>query len=322
MAGNKNTRYISIAGRLVPLPTYEHDIDRLVTYYRKAMLEILNELYKLDTRAFNRLQTKHVLREVQRILKDLDIFARDWIEEVLTKAAKDGVALSLFSLYVVDNFDNAEKIAKFNKINEEMVKHIVADTQADLLQITQNVSRKVRNTVRQVTAEIMRSNFTKNVNGIRTNRRQIVDELRKKLGASVETGIIDSAGRRWKPEFYVDTVVRTKIMEAHIEAATNEALANGAKYGMISSHNAKDACRFSEGAIVKLDPSAEGNYRTVEELKASGTIFHPRCRHVVYPVYLDDLPKHIRERAEKQSVISSNAVATGKRNPTDAEVNP
>lgn len=317
---SKPTRYETIAGRRVPLPTYDDSIDLLVLQYKNAMLEIVNELNRIDTSKHSRAQSVATLKEVQKILVDLDATAKDWIDEHIPKAALNGVALTLVSLGAAETFAEAEKIAKFNKINKHLVNHIVKDTHDDLLQLTQNVSRKVRSAVRQVTSEVMRKNFTKNINGVKTNKRQIVDELRKKLGASVESGIIDSAGKRWKPETYVDMVVRTKLQQASIEAATNEGLDIGAQYGIISYHGSKDACRWHEGRIVKLDPSAAGSYPTVAEIRASNQCFHPRCRHVVSPIYPEDLPKDVLDKAKRQAELGDRAIATGKRNPTDEEV--
>jgi len=117
-------------------------------------------------------------------------------------------------------------------------------------------------------------------------------------------------------------LVRTKLMEAHIEAARNEAIARGAYYGIISTHFAIDACRYHEGRIVKLVKDAPGNYPTIEQLKASQTIWHPRCRHYVIPISsIEDLPADVRKRAEEQAVRGDAAIVTGKRNPTDEEVN-
>lgn len=110
-------------------------------------------------------------------------------------------------------------------------------------------------------------------------------------------------------------------MEAHIEAARNEAIARGSYYGIISTHYAIDACRYHEGRIVKLVPNAPGNYPTIEELKATGQLFHINCRHRIIPISsIEDLPADIRRRAEEQAVRGNAAIATGKRNPKEEEL--
>ncbi len=53
----------------------------------------------------------------------------------------------------------------------------VADTQSDLLAITQNVDRKTRAAVRKAVSDSMRLNMTKGTNG----RRSITDLVRKSV---------------------------------------------------------------------------------------------------------------------------------------------
>src|SRR5690606_27854204 len=103
-------------------------------------------------------------------------------------------------------------------------------------------------------------NLAAGINGQRTLRREILTKLRRDLGNAVDTGIIDAAGRRWKPEVYAEMLSRTKLHAVNREARINEAISRGAFYGRISTHGATDACRKYEGMIVKLVREAEGEY--------------------------------------------------------------
>ncbi len=306
--------------RQPPEPNYEYEIARLVAAYKRAVSDILRELERLDLTDISRAQAQAALAEVARILASLNEESAVWVAANIPKAATDGVAAAIFALGVAETFEEARNIAKFNRMNKAMVDAVIADTQADLLAVTQNVERKVRAAVRQVTADSMRANMARGVNGRRTISRDILDGLRKKLGDSVNTGIVDAAGRRWRPDVYVDLVTRTKMREAHVEATTNEAVQRGAFYGIISRHGATDACRYHEGRIVKLTPDAPGNYPTYAELRATNQIFHPNCRHVISPLRdPSKLPGSVRERAERQAELGDRAIATGKRNPTSVE---
>ncbi|NGQ95492.1 minor capsid protein [Brevibacillus sp. SYP-B805] len=306
--------------REVPAPNYEYEIKKLVSAYTKAMYQISAELQRLDITDMSRASTAAALAEVVRILAELNETSTEWVTRNLPIAATDGVAATIFALGVAETIEEARNIAKFNRMNKAMVDAVIADTQSDLLAVTQNVERKVRAAVRQVTAESMRANMARGVNGRRTISRDILDGLRKKLGDSVNTGIIDAAGRRWRPEVYVDMAVRTKMREAHVEATTNEAIQRGALYGIISRHGATDACRYHEGRIIKLSPDAPGNYPTYAELRATNQIFHPNCRHVISPLRdPSKLPDSARSRAERQAELGDKAIATGKRNPQGVE---
>ncbi|MGE7271361.1 phage minor capsid protein [Brevibacillus panacihumi] len=269
--------------RRVPEPNYEYEIARLVSAYTKAMYRIATELQRLDVSDITRANSAAALAEVVRILTELNGQSSEWVTRNLPIAATDGVAAAIYALGVADTFEEARKIAKFNRMNKAMVDAVIADTQADLLAVTQNVERKVRAAVRQVTAESMRANMARGVNGRRTISRDILDGLRKKLGDSVNTGIVDAASRRWRPEVYVDMLTRTKMAEAHREATQNEALDRGVYTFVVSRHGATDGCAKWEGRTLKLSSDYPGDYPTIDEARA-GTLFHPCCSHVLTPI--------------------------------------
>ncbi|MCR8843089.1 phage minor capsid protein [Paenibacillus sp. SC116] len=262
-----------------PNPKYDYNTEKLVKAYKRAIREIYRTLDRVDISIMTRANTAAMLTEVTKILAELNEESAAWVAANIPLAAQEGVLTALVALEVKD----AEKVAAFNKLNRDMVAAVVADTQTDLLAVTQNIDRRVRMAIRQVTAESMRANMTRGINGRKTISRDILDGLKKKLGDSVNTGIVDASGRRWKPEVYVDMITRTKTMEAHKEATINEAVGRGAYYGRISRHGAIDACRAWEGRIVKLTRDADGNYPYVGELPRR-QIFHPNCRHVVLPI--------------------------------------
>ncbi|MEH6941671.1 phage minor capsid protein [Bacillus sp. JJ722] len=263
----------------IPTPNYDYDVAILREYYEKAMRDIERELLRLNTSDFERAQVVATLAEIKKILTELNGNTASWTDVYLPKAAEDGVAYTLVSLGLAPTIEEARNIVKFNKLNRELIKVIVADTQDDLLKVTQNVDRKVRITIRQVTAEVLRSKNAKGVNGTASLTREIL----KRLDSATKTGIIDASGRRWRPEVYAEMVVRTKMMEAHRESTINEAVGRGVYYGVISSHSAKDACAKWEGKIVKLVPDAPGDYPYIGNLSRR-EIFHPNCKHVVSPV--------------------------------------
>ncbi|MCG7383394.1 phage minor capsid protein [Paenibacillus sp. ACRRY] len=267
----------------IPDPNYDRDINRLVDAYKRGILAIATELSRLDVSDISRAHAKAALAEIAAILRDINAESAAWVAEYVPKAATDGVARAIVGLGVANTLAEAEKIVKFNRINREMVASAIADTQADLLAVTQNIDRRVRQAVRQATAESFRANMASGINGRRTINADTLAGIRKTLGQATDTGIIDAAGRRWKPEVYVDTVTRTKLNSAHRDATINEAIGRETYYAQISSHGARDACRNWEGRIVKLVPDAPGDYPYVGDLPRR-EIFHPRCRHVLSPV--------------------------------------
>lgn len=265
---------------LIPEPTYEYDIAILVRAYKNALLSISAELSRLDLTAMSRANSRAALAEVADTLRSLNDESAAWVERYIPKAATDGIARTIVALGAASTLEEAEQIVKFNRINREFVASAVADTQADLLAVTQNVDRRVKMAVRQATADSMRANLTRGINGNRTLNADILQRMKKTLSSAVDTGIIDSAGRRWAPGTYVKMLTRTKMAATQRESTINEAVARGAYYGVISRHNAIDKCRGYEGMIVKLTPDAPGDYRFIGDLPRN-EIFHPNCRHVV-----------------------------------------
>ncbi|MGC4375796.1 phage minor capsid protein [Fictibacillus sp. Mic-4] len=266
------------------MPNYDQQVEEIVRTYKRAVTEILAELERFDITDYSRANAQATLKSIADILTSLNEESAKWVAENIPLAVRTGVAEAIVALGVVSTLAEAQQIVKFNRVNKALVEAVIADTQADLLAVTQNVDRKVKATIRQVVSEAMRNNLAKGVNGRRTINYDTLEGLRKKLGNAVNTGIIDAAGRRWKPEVYVDTVTRTKMMRTTIEASSNEAASRGAYYGVISSHGAKDACRDWEGRIVKLVESAPGDYPYIGSLLGSRDIFHPRCKHTVSPI--------------------------------------
>jgi hypothetical protein len=272
---------------MAPTPTYDYDISILLSYYKEALQKITNELSHIDLTNFERANLLVVQKEIADVLNELDAKTSAWVSTMIPKATEDGIIHSIIALGVAESVEDARKMVVFNRLNRDFIKTAVADTQADLLQVSQNIDRKVRTTIRQVTAEAMRANLTQGINTTDSIKRDILRDLRTKLGDSINTGIIDAAGRRWKPEVYSEMVTRTKLAQAQRESAINDALGREAYYGKISSHGAKDACRNWEGKIVKLTPDAPGDYPYYGSLP-NREIFHPNCKHVISPIRRPD----------------------------------
>lgn len=270
-----------------PIPTYDYEVSTLIKYYDQALTKIKAELDSINLTNIQRAHILAVQKEIQNALDNLNGKVTKWVADTIPTAAQDGVIIAIMSLGVADTVAEAEKIVSFNRMNRDFIKTAVADTQDDLLQISQNVDRKVRTAIRQVTAEAMRANLTQGINTTDSIKRDILAELRKRLGDSLNTGIIDASNRRWNPKVYAEMVTRTKLAQTQRESAINEAVGRDAYYGIISSHGATDACKNWEGKIVKLTVDAPGDYPYVGSLP-NREIFHPNCKHVISPIRRPD----------------------------------
>lgn len=301
--------------RNVPKPNFQDDVGILVNYYKRAVLDIMHEIESSDITMYQT-NSRALLADIADVIVDLDKKSEAWVKKNIPKSAREGVARSLVTLGIVKNLEEAEKFVKFNKLNRNMVAAAVADTYQDIAQVTQNIDRKTKAALRRVFAETIREEYTKGVTGLKTIKRETLNRMYKDIGESVNSGIIDAAGRRWRADTYVETVAHEKMNQAYFEANMNEAIAREAYYGVISSHGATDACRYHEGRIVKLIEDAPGDYPTVDELRNTNQIFHVRCLHHVSTIRsVDILPDSVIEKAEKQAELGERAVEMGGRNP-------
>lgn len=263
----------------VPQPNYEYDVKRLVKAFEQALKDVQRELDALFLTDFERAQILAVEKSIRNILSDMTKYGDEWATVAMTTAATEGIASAIYALGLVSTFEEALKVVKFNTANKRLVDAAIADTQADILAVTQNIERQAKLAIRKATAEAMRYKLTRGINAT----QDISKEIRQRIVKATDVAIIDARGNRWKVGNYADMLARTKMMHAHREASINEALSEGAYYGRISRHNAKDACRKWEGKVVKLIPDAPGDFVYIGDIPRN-ELWHPQCRHLCSPL--------------------------------------
>lgn len=263
----------------VPQPNYDYDVKRLVKAFEQALKDVQRELDALFLTDFERAQIIAVEKSIRNILSDMTKYGDEWATVAMTTATMEGIASTLYALGLVSTFEEALKVVKFNTANKRLVDAAIADTQSDLLAVTQNIERQAKLAIRKATAEAMRYKLTRGINAT----QDISKEIRQRIVKATDVAIIDSRGHRWRLSTYTDMLAREKMRQAHQEASINEALSEGSLYGRISRHGAKDKCRLWEGKIVKLAADAPGDYPYIGDLPRN-EIFHPNCRHLVTPL--------------------------------------
>lgn len=265
--------------REAPQPNYDYDVKKVVKAYERALKDVQQELNDLFLTDFERAQLIATERNVRNILSDMTKYSDEWASVAVSKSATEGIASTIYSLGLAPTYEEALKIARFNAVNKRLVAAAIADTQADLLAVTQNIERQAKLAIRKATAEAMRHTLARGNNAT----QDIAKEIRQRIIQATDAAIIDAKGNRWKVGNYADVVARTNMMNAHREASINEALSEGSLYGRISRHGATDACRQYEGKIVKLVADADGDYPYIDDIPRS-KLFHPRCKHLVTPL--------------------------------------
>ncbi|MDA2396513.1 minor capsid protein [Bacillus cereus] len=300
-------------------PSYVYNVGRLVRIYRRALQNMQAQIDQMEIADLNRATGIALMHNIQLELIKVDKEADEWIKENVPLAAKEGIAQTLHALGYADTIEAAYRIARFSQTNADMARVAAADTMKNVLAITDNMATEMQRGIRAVSAEVIATGIatSRNSTVMSDQMKEKINELKQQLKDCVDTGIIDKGGRRWSVEHYTEMLARTKLTEIQKQATENEAISRGAYYATISFNGStKDACRFHQGRIIKLKAEAEGSYPTYDELKATGQIFHPNCKHHIVPFRdYDKLDDHSKELAKRQQIIGEAAEKAGGRDP-------
>ncbi|MTV49852.1 minor capsid protein [Heliobacillus mobilis] len=288
----------------IPKPVYERDVKRLIGYYQKAFTEIAGRLKSIPSGGLEKSYAESLLSQIMVILRDLDVSTKTWCEQVIKQAFTEAQAQTILSLGDATSLSEAASSISFSMLARERTEELINDTYTDLLMATQNTERKIKQLVRNAVSETLRVKAVEQM-GRKTMKKAIVGDLTHKgLSAKLDSeawvGIVDRSGRKWNLSTYTEMVVRTKLTQAHIEGTRVETMERGVDLAVISSHNAKDACRSFEGMVISLHGLTPG-YLTYDQVRGTGKIFHPNCQHHVSPVRdIQLLPKQLRDKHKEK----------------------
>jgi len=300
-------------------PTYSREVSKLNTYYKKAMVEVTGRVASLaDLTTVGAKQMSSTMSQVTYILKDIDVTNRLWATRTIRTAFTDGQTGAGASILQqglkAESLRGAASAASFSMLATSTINSLIADTYQDLLVATKHTEQAVKDVVREVTADTMRVKGAQQL-GRKTMVRGIkkgltLRGLSRRVKEDGWVGITDAAGRRWNLNTYSDMVVRTKLQQAYVEGVRFESNKRGVDLGIITSHGATDACAAHEGAIVSLSGNTPG-YPSYAQLKATGEIFHPNCKHSVNPIRDPaTLPEAVKAKAEKATKAAAKTAKT------------
>lgn len=309
----------------LPSPTYEKDVNRAVKIYHNAIIQILAILSDLAThgrenKEISQAQMNSVFAQLAALLKEVDRDAEAWIREQITLVFTEGQAEALYALGEVKSLDEARAAvaaAPMSALSTATIAATIDDTFEHLLSANDKMKKSTIKMVRQVVAEQMREKAAMGM-GRNTTRNAIVQSLSKqglkdRFEKEGDVAIISRNGRTWRIRDYAEMVTRTKMLESFSEGQRVQAVEMGIDLAIISSHNAKDACRHFEGQVISLNGQTEG-FLTYDELRRSNLIFHPNCKHRITPIRsLDVLPEAVRKKFEDGQKEAKAAFKAQKR---------
>lgn len=276
---------------------FEYKITELEGIYKDASSELIKLLLSADLENLSNADMQKLEKLMNQVLSKADNKAKDWTKEAITTSYTEGQALALVTLGFEKAMEKARKAIEFKRLDRQGIVQIANVTYNDLLLMTNNTRQRVKDVLSKIVLENMRGKEI-GVNSKELSKK-IIKDLREQLLKESDFAIIDRANKRWSIESYSRMIARTKMSQAQIDGTVNESLRRESFYGVISSHGSKHAsCRKWEGKIVRLSDSAPGDFPLLSDLRAYDfrDIFHPLCRHFVYPVRdVSFLPEPIRK---------------------------
>lgn len=253
------------------------------SYVEEVLLLLLLLKQKQLAGNFSQKEADITMQRIAAKRKKIDEFNAKWSRANVPLAVNDGVVLSRSSLGTLGAYVPGI-ILPLLPANKKLIDSVMGALDNDLANVTENIERRAKQSIREIVAASFRQQLAKKRfdNGVTAHIASA--KLKQMYGEQVDNVITDSLGRRWKMKTYVDMLVNTTMMEATNRALINDAIDAGVHLGQITiAPGTKDSCRIHEGSLVRLDESVDAPYPTYDELKASGTIFHPQCRHRIVP---------------------------------------
>lgn len=233
-----------------------------------------------------------ILKFIEREFNQLDKEIENKVTDEIEYAYYLGFAFGLMSYYegigVKYTFESVMKEVPF-MVDKTVLIGIKNVTMKDLLQVTKNTEFTTKRFIQDIMTKHLNVKNMKNMGRQELADIIIKDLTGKKLQKAIQSNmiaVVDKAGRQWRTENYVDMVVQTKAHQVYVQgikdfATKNEGNGDLAKipYNSLTT----DACKQFQGMTISMTGMTAG-YRTYDELKATGLIFHPRCRHFPVPI--------------------------------------
>lgn len=124
------------------------------------------------------------------------------------------------------------------------------------------------------------------LNGV--SRKVALNEVRSLLlSNTINTEFVNKVGSRYNSRSYFEMLGRTVVSQFGNQVYEDVMIESGIDLARISSHGAVDRCKRWEGKIVSITGATPG-YPTLQESRESGDIWHPRCKHFLIPVEVED----------------------------------
>ena len=264
-------------------------VAALAALYRDAVRDLkeiatrrlASDARKLSSKA---IKARMAMVEAERVLQQLDAASAEWIAAYIPKSYRTGAVKAIKGLREI----GVKGAFSFEPVfHEEAINVLMADMQDQLQQVTENIGKNFRRTLRRTQLEAaMDKQITRQI-----AKAQITGATRRELSKNIARDLVERFGdkpltingKNYDIEKYAEMVARTKTREAVTAGSVNRYLEAGQDLVMITRHNTKcEVCGFYEGRVFSISGTSD-KYPPLSQVEGGGPPFHPNCLHNVAP---------------------------------------
>lgn len=241
--------------------------------YSEAYKEILSILDKNAGSMWRQDRSKRMLANLNDVLRGLDKETQAFIKKEVPEIYKLSAINAKADLEVA-----GVAVAKgFSQIHTDAIDNL---TQASKLRFAESLSAVKRDVMSKI--ELARKVKIRETIAVGQTLGKASDIVAKEVKSQIESdgivSLVDRAGKNWTLDRYSQMLTQELLAQSSREAVINIGAENGFDLYRITRHGATDSCRFHEGEVFSLTGKTPG-YPTLDQLTASGEIFHVGCRH-------------------------------------------
>jgi len=271
---------------------YTIDIDKYANEVKKLYEDTYNKIFAMlddyhtaiDYPTYARIS--QLLKQIGSELDALNGKADKYLKKAMKQISEYATKTAIEDISIFDKITKKESWHYENNYN--YIQQMVADNYRHIAEQTDKMRFDLKMALQQEATKVFRR---ASVEGL--TRKEAYKALKDELIKKPEFKFVDKKGRKWDTSTYLEMLTRTVIAEGMRQAYINTLVNEGHDLVKVSTHGAKDECSRWEGKILSLTGYIK-DYPTYDDAKATGEIFHPRCRHrlLAYHPRIEEVVEH------------------------------
>jgi len=264
-----------------------------------------NKIYRTLSVAKKKINYATYAKQTQllkQIGAELDLFktkSSSYLAKALKKISEYATHVAIKDLEAVGS--DVTKAKNWHlEYNAKYAEQTFKDNYSHIAAQTARMKGSVKTMLRQESAMVFKR---ASVEGLTRKEayRQLKAEMMEK---DPSFQFIDKAGRRWDSGKYFEMLTKTVMANTLNEAYANSLISEGQDLVKVSQNGATDDCKKWEGKILSLTGATKG-YTTVDEARATGQVFHPRCKHrlVAYHPDIDEVFEAVEKGLSDEEIL-------------------